>query len=221
MVDKELQEARLSDYAWGVFREAFRDGEFVVIEDDDGRFWYGKLTAYQQGIRLERHLLPTKNFDWKQVVFIAHDGFPVQPIEKMAHEECEELCNRTPTDVLRDSIQRCVEVGEKLRQPRRVSKPKSKPEEPVPRPTPTPRRGRPNMSSAHMHIGGGCPFQFGPCEVEALYFPGRNGPDYWGVRDDEETLVLRGGDGAVMHSFDLDHLFLFDGLDLPHRQATA
>ena len=62
-------------------------------------------------------------------------------------------------------------------------------------------------------IGGGCPFVYGPFEVINLVNPGNNGKQFWG-EDNEETLILRSNDGAVAHSFDMSHLFLFDGLKL-------
>ncbi len=56
-------------------------------------------------------------------------------------------------------------------------------------------------------VGGGCPFVAGPMELRQVFNRGNNGPGFW-YRDDCEVLEFVAADGAVMHSYDTDHLFL-------------
>lgn len=178
-----------SDLAWHVFRSEFKDGEHVVLEDYDGNFQYGKLAhATDDGILLVRPNGRSLFVHWEDIVFMAHDGFPVAEIMGMSYHEAVERAGQTPTKVIREKLKSLVS-------PRKPPPPKE-PRHPYP-----------------LSFGGGCPFVFGPCYVEDLLHPGNNGPRFWG-EDTEETLVLRAVDGAVCHSYDMSHLFLFDGLRL-------
>lgn len=67
--------------------------------------------------------------------------------------------------------------------------------------------GEPGSIGRPEYVGGGCPFVAGPMRLARVFNQGNNGPRYW-YRDDCEVLEFVAADGAVMHSYDTDHLFL-------------
>ena len=196
-----------TEIAWQVFRNEFQDGEKIVLEDDYGKFYYGYLSkAVEDGILVTRYDGKSRFFEWHQITFMAHDGFPVSEIMGMSYEEAAQRCEEIPTNIIREKLDNLT------------NKPKSQQQTynpPKQHTTFVPdfsgMRGGPRRRAT---IGGGCPFVFEDIFVEDLLFKGNNGPQFWG-EDNEETLILRSPNGACMHSFDMSHLFLFDGLKLP------
>lgn len=175
--------------SWRIYCSAFKDGEHVVLEDDDGMFWWGVLTTDKYGIRLTRPDGKDHYTYWEDVTFMAHDGFPVRKIMQMSQEEAEKRAGDLDTDIIRAALNN--EVFDRDWD----------------------RGTRPRPASPRYIFGGGCPFVFGPCSIEAIHNLGNNGPRFWG-EDNEEVLVLRTDDGAICHSYDMSHLFMFDGLSI-------
>jgi len=172
--------------AWEVFRSAFKDGEDVIVERDDGKFFWGKLTARDDDLMLTRPGGRDEFFDWDEIEFMAHDGFPVKHLMGMSIEEAESRAEQTNADVIRALLDRTLKRQRRLK--------------PVPTPSPPPRR-----------YGGGCPWIIDDDAVEviAVHNPGNRGPKfaYWDMSDAGETFVFRAADGALMHNYDSDHLF--------------
>lgn len=63
------------------------------------------------------------------------------------------------------------------------------------------------LSVGSAWFGGGCPFVAGPCKLITIHNCGNCGPAFY-ERDDAEVLVFQAKDGAIMHSYDTEHLFL-------------
>ncbi len=188
--------------AMDVWRATFSDGQEVVMEDDQGDFHFGRLKNFDWGIQLFR--IGGKKmveFKWKEIVFIAQSGFPVQGIMGMSYDEAVFLCDSTPTEIIREKL---IELAA-------TPKPKPEPEVIHHHHETEVIKSRP-YRSPHLIIGGGCPFVFEDVFVKNLINAGNNGPQHWGSWTEEE-LVLQSRDGAIMHSYDLSHLFFFDGLE--------
>jgi len=196
--------------AWELWLNHFSDGDEVVMEADNGQFYFGKIYTKEWGIQLVRiEGKPSKDFRWHEIVFIAQGGFPVKEIMGMSYDEAVSLCDRVPTEIMREKI---IQLCEKRRQIESKE-------------TPTIAPSSPSTSSS-LHeidyswysrksrgsIGGGCPFVFEDIFFEQLLNPGNNGPEYWG-EDNEEVLIIVSQNGAKMLSYDLSHLFFFDGLE--------
>jgi len=64
---------------WELFESCFKEGDEVVVIDEDDRFHWGKAAFNEQGFALYRPGKATA-FLWDQVRFMAHDGFPVRKI---------------------------------------------------------------------------------------------------------------------------------------------
>jgi hypothetical protein len=62
--------------AWELFRAMFKDGDEVIVVDDDDQFHWGKLQATEDHCVLKRSGLRNKEIFWEDVQFISHDGFP-------------------------------------------------------------------------------------------------------------------------------------------------
>lgn len=175
---------RITEKAWEVFRSAFRDGEDVVVEDEEGRFFYGTLKAMEEGILLTRTGTKAKFLEWDLVAFIAHDGFPVQPIMGMTSDEAIRRAKMEPTDIVREVLESYIEKPEVER---------------VVEERTTIRR-----------VGGGCPWEAEPIRLLEIHNRGNASPMYWRWPYDSlgEVMVFGSDDGAVMHSYDSEHLFL-------------
>lgn len=193
----------LKDIAMAIYRSAFKDGEQVVVEDDDGEFIWGTLSTRDDGITITRpHGKPNRKLEWKQITFMAHDGFPVSEIVGMSDAAMLKFCWELPTSAFRNALDALAkEHASKQKTPAKKATAKKTLEE----------NKKPPYEIVY---GGGCPFVIEDVVVKDLFFVGNNGPAYWDEWD-EETLVLESKDGAIMHSFDMSHLFLFDGLTIP------
>ncbi len=179
--------------AWETYRRAFKDGDQVVIETDEGKFVWGVLKTKNDGIMLGRPKgRRASEFLWEEIVFMAHDGFPDRGIIGMTKEEAEDRAFMTDTELIRSFL-----VG--------ASSPKHK--------IPPPSTSTYVPSERKRSFGLGCPFAVEGVYIRSVLNIGNNGPQYWGW-DNEETLILESRDGAIMHSFDMSHIFLFDGLQL-------
>lgn len=55
-------------------------------------------------------------------------------------------------------------------------------------------------------VGGGCPW-IAECRLVETHNRGNIGPKFY-YEDDEEVMVFASPDGAIMHSYDTEHLFL-------------
>jgi len=198
MSDNQIQAKAIE-----VWNATFKNGQEVVLEDDNGYFHWGRLKNYDWGIKLIRiggH--PILKLEWHEIVFIAQDGFPVQEIMGMSYDEAVFLCDCTPTEIIREKLLGLTNQKKEKKSTQSSSY---------------------TIAAEYTNFGGGCPFIFEDVQVKNLLYPGNNGPRYWG-EDNEETLILQGRNGAIMHSFDMSHLFFFDGLEkqlnIPIREVA-
>jgi hypothetical protein len=86
--------------AWRVFRSAFRDGEHVVVETDDGKFHWGRLRAENDVLVLTRPNGESEEVDWDEVEFVSHDGFPVSAIAGLSVLQAENAAQLTNRDLI-------------------------------------------------------------------------------------------------------------------------
>ena len=189
-----------------LYRSQFKDGELVVVEDDNGDFHWGKLETGDESIKLKRPGRAVELF-WDEILFIAHDGFPVKRIRGMSEETATILAEQTDTDAIRAVLSLpggpkdcerdgCVELvhypphnpcycSEVCFSNRRFEK------------------SRFNLSPGG-YMGGGCPFSF---EFESAILLNRGQVGNWG-EDTEEVAILTAKDGATCHVSYLQHHFL-------------
>ncbi len=65
---------------WEFFKAQFRDGDNIVIINDDDEVYVGNCKIVVAGIHLTRVNKKSLFFYWNEVEFISHDGFPVQKL---------------------------------------------------------------------------------------------------------------------------------------------
>ncbi len=184
----------LIDLAWNTFRYHFKDGERVIVEDSDGVFYYGKLKASNAYCHIIRSEQKNVSLWWEDIEFIAHDGFPVRRLARMTAAEAERRAEQEPTEVVVAALN-----GELKQKPPREPKPGVL------------KRVGDYIDSLPEPAGGlwcgGCPFIAGPAELIEILNRGNRGPR-WHGSDLCETLIFRSDDGAILHNYDSDHLFL-------------
>lgn len=93
----------IDELLWRVFREKFKDGEEVVVEDFRGQFHYGRLRSFDDHIEITRPRCAVA-LKWWEVEFVAHDGFPVRKLRSMTFEEAERRASQTPDQLIRDAF---------------------------------------------------------------------------------------------------------------------
>lgn len=100
--------SEVTKLAWRVFRDTFKEGEEVVVEDSMGNFYWGKMYAQEDYLRLTRPGGWSKDIDWEEVEFICHDGFPVDHIFGMTQEEAAERARRTTRSIIHEYLDHTV-----------------------------------------------------------------------------------------------------------------
>ena len=158
--------------AWDLYRNAFTDGEHVVVVDDFDDFYWGRLKSTDGGVCLTRPDGQSDELRWGDIAFMAHDGFPVKRIMGMSETEAARIAEATPTE----KIRQCMKDWSAIKDP------------------------------APRYIFSGDPFVHGPFQVVGIHNAGNSGPAFWD-NPEEEVLVLRARDGAVLHSYDMDSMF--------------
>lgn len=71
--------------AWDLFNRNFKDGDEVVVIDEDDRVGWGRLQMIDvNGFMLVRRSplgsTQAKRFWWEDIRFMSHDGFPVRQL---------------------------------------------------------------------------------------------------------------------------------------------
>ena len=174
----------------------------MVLED--GRFDWGKLSHDDEGVSLAKGSgIASMSHDWKDVRFIAHDGFPVKKVmcpptdtllEKLDTTDVQELIRQSLTYVLCNTCKKaipdpfpyvnCEKCREKLTKQ---------------------RKGR-EESYAHFGRSAGFGHPFLIENVSAILInKGSNDPNYF-----FETIVMQSKDGAIAHLWDLESIFHFE-----------
>lgn len=194
--------------AWELYHACFKDGEEVVVIDENDRMHYGNLeTVGEEGCKLHRRgLKDPPLIRWEDVAFISHDGFPVRKLKWAdGHRTIEKINTRDTQKAIRDLLtkkvcdecERLIEVSDL--ESHRYRKKKGRI-----------GTGRYRMLCSACRVGFviGDPFQIEPCAAR-LWYPGNSGPEHW-VQDDEEIIVLRADDGAMANLWGIKNIFFFE-----------
>lgn len=207
--------------AWDLFYSCFKDGEEVVIVDDDEVVRWGTLKLYSGPIKEKSFaLIDTKGvgktFHWINVSLIAHDGFPIrkltgadsnqtiegidttditEAIRRLATETLCDLCNKSKPDIQMNESRRPKDIkGDH----RRISFCNNCGDRI--------RKNRFNKPEEYNFVYGD-PFLIENVQAE-LYYPGNSGPRWWDD-DEEEVLLLTARDGAKAQVFDIPNIYYF------------
>ena len=192
------------------FEMDFKKGDEVIFILDDDRFDWGIIDWDNEEVKLIKGPNKWHKYWWNQVVFACHDGFPIRKLsgadgsisamksipvnmdeeirfalEKENDEKERKICN------LREGLNELLSISDLLfpHLRERIERWSRS----IPKLT-TPRR-----------FGFGDPFIV-ECDQVQLFNPGNSGPNFWN-HPLIETLVLRSGDGAVAHLWDLETVF--------------
>jgi hypothetical protein len=95
---------KITNKAWNVFRSAFKNGDDVIVEDERGNFFYGKLAAYDDFVIITRPHGKSVTIKWDQIEFMAHDGFPVNRLMGMTPQEAATRAEQSNTKIITDLL---------------------------------------------------------------------------------------------------------------------
>lgn len=206
--------------AWDLFFECFKEGEEVVVVDDDERLWFGKLQLHpgpmlDNSFSLINFRGKEKRFEWEEISFMAHDGFPIKKltgadgsraIEAMDTTDitkavralatktlCDMCCQLKESSGIRTSRKKRKIDGE-LRYVKYCKKCGEKIEH--------------HKNSKEWWFLFGDPFLIENVSAE-LYNPGNSSPEFWGHHDYEEVLILTAKDGAKAQLFTVPNIYYF------------
>ncbi len=179
--------SEIKEKAWEVFRSVFKEGEDVLVEDETGTWYWGKLSWSKDELILTTLHGKSERIIWEKAELICHDGFPVKPIMGMTADYAAMLAALEPREVVIAAWKktmgplRAMDLGKETR------------------PTYKWNSG-----------GGGCPFVMGPCHLVEIHNEGNTGPIYdeYPMTEIIENMVFQAPDGAIMHSYDSTHLFM-------------
>ena len=198
-----------TDNLWDLFHSHFIIGQELMLLDSDDKVYIGKyIGVSDDGITLKTVFLGKQLFfDWTDIRFLGHDGFPIRKVfgADGSHSlEKEFKKGNNAIEIIRAAT--CEELKPKEQEP----KPKQ-----VPKKQATPVR----------RIFGGCPWMIDECEARIVN-PGNSlqtHPDLWhgryldsmiGVNYEgtewEEALILTAPNGAIGQLFDFESIHHFD-----------
>lgn len=84
--------------SWELFHTIFKDGDEVIVIDDNDYFHWGVLTSTEQYCILRNPYTGTvEELFWDKVRFIVHDGFPVQKLRGADGSQLIEQLDTTDT----------------------------------------------------------------------------------------------------------------------------
>ncbi len=83
--------------AWSKLFEQFKEGENVIIVTEDDDYYWGKFKPSYQAC-----IVGGKEYKWDEVVFIAHEGFPIKFLSTGIEPKFfEQQCTIQVTKVIR------------------------------------------------------------------------------------------------------------------------
>lgn len=94
----------VTEKAWEVYRSVFTDGEDVVVEDSEGKFYYGILRSFNEYITVTRSS-GCWTIHWDDIEFMAHDGFPVNRLMKMSQGEAHRRAEQDSQQIIRAAFE--------------------------------------------------------------------------------------------------------------------
>ena len=205
--------------AWKLYHACFKEGEEVVIIDEDDNYFWGKLETHDDHCILRRSTLKPIKVMWENVVFMSHDGFPVARIressraaaalDKIRIRDAAHKARRMLTATVCDRCEKATDTV--LAQSKHSFFRDSKTGKTI--------QTLEGMDSWEGNVlcpkcralcepiivRRGDPWEIN-CASARLFNPGNFGPDYWG-EDDEEMIVATSGDGAFAHISAIDTIF--------------
>lgn len=160
---------------WKLFREEFKDGDYVIMVHENCKLYGGKLLAFRNECSIGG-----KRYPWSEIVFIAHDGFPCRSLHTcMSNEQLGEIENEDSIILMRKLLTR--KPTEKIIVKEVIKKPAA-------------TRIRPTFSGGG---GFGCPYSMENVRMQIINpFSKR--------KDFEETLLCQSKDGAIGMLWDID-----------------
>jgi len=186
---------------WTIFNKMFKPGDDLILIDEDDNFFGGKLImAVEAGLILKIGIQKEKLYDWDDIRFISHDGFPVKKlmpsgsdryIQQAFSSEIPELIRNILT---KESCRHCKEIMERdvlKKHERRCSE-------------------RPEPIAGTRSYYGGCPWRIE--DVFSQIVNVGNCSDYFQYIDQTflETAVLQSLDGANGLLWDLGSIYHFE-----------
>lgn len=66
--------------AWDLFKNTFKQGDFVIIVTDNDKFYWGSMAYDEENCYLGRPGRRVELIPWNSVRFIANDGFPIREL---------------------------------------------------------------------------------------------------------------------------------------------
>lgn len=185
---------------WELFNAMFREGEVVIMLDDDDEFCWGRLVLptdpaeRERGCYLQRPGQRPKFCVWSDTRFMCHDGFPVRQL--MGADGSQTIAERFPIagnvqDMYRALL--LVDHGRPLVIEEKVVEKVVYRDKPV------------SVSRSQASFGIGDPYLVEGVMAQVLN-PGNVGPDYWG-EDGEEVVMMAAKDGARGMLWGLDTTF--------------
>jgi len=203
---------------WDLYHSAFKEGdEIVVIDHNDFMYWGKGETRGDVGCTLHRIEGDTVDLKWEEIIFMAHDGFPVSKLRGVeGHIIVEQIDTSDTTNALRrvmtESVcplcRKSVDAFD-LKAPRSNYHWQGRTDEAHlilnhrsnEQLCSSCRKGRVNQ----VKIRFGDPWETGEAKGRIIN-PGNAGSDFWG-EDHEEAMELVTPDGAIAHVFDLPIIF--------------
>lgn len=207
-MDDDEVASGLGPKAWELYRACFKEGDEVILMDDDDTFYWGKLETHETFCRLHRsHKRPT-DVNWNKVVFMSHDGFPVKRIRESS--AAAKALERVNTANVRAAVRKVLS-GEECGLCGVIVEEDSLEWNKWEDATTGKFVGRMNICSKCQK---GVVIRRGdPWEIEAawakLWNPGRSAPEHW-MDDHEEIIVAQSADGAYAHIWDVRTIFDFE-----------
>lgn len=193
--------------AWELYHAMFKDGEDIVLIDEDDVVWQGRIVRVDDStITIKTPIGKEKAYKWLSVRFMSHDGFPVKKlfgadgsrlIEKLDTGDVQKLLRDTLTPVM------CVDCDRLLKNPTNYRCGE--------------RYVRESRELYPLHQCGYCQaresrYRFGdPFDItepveSVLLFAGNDGEEYWD-EDGQEVLVMRARDGAMAQLYEIKTVY--------------
>lgn len=66
--------------SWDLFNEMFKVGDEVIIITAEGKYEWGKIEIVHGGVVLKRSQQKGKFWEWEDISFMCHEGFPVRKL---------------------------------------------------------------------------------------------------------------------------------------------
>jgi hypothetical protein len=187
---------------WKLFWEFFKEGDEVVVIDDNDVFHVGKLKECDDyGFSLGHPGKRDERLKWIRTRFISHDGFPAERLlgadgsESILKIDTKDSTKRLRHALTHDICKDCKEIVEATKENREWG------------------HGFFHRKCARKRsvgtIVGGHPFILEGIASASIVNPGNSGPEHY-EEDTEEVVILETSDGATGLLYDLPTVFFWE-----------